>query len=107
MAPVLIVGATRGLGASLVKQYAAKEGTTVYGTSRSQGTPKGFPESVKWVGEIDLMEPSVGDNLVKQLEGLEPFSAVVSVSSQGTLVHHSQLGSSHGSLDNHGWSLHY
>ncbi|KAL0937371.1 short chain dehydrogenase reductase family superfamily [Colletotrichum truncatum] len=78
MSPVLIVGATRGLGASLIKQYAAKSGTTVYGTTRSKAGPeKGFPESVKWLPEIDLMKSDVADHLVSLLGGSKPLSTVV------------------------------
>lgn len=78
MSPVLIVGATRGLGASLTKQYAAQSGTTVYGTTRSKAGPeKGFPESVKWLPEVDLMNSKVGDHLVSLLGGSKPLSAVV------------------------------
>ncbi|KAJ0286811.1 hypothetical protein CBS470a_005691 [Colletotrichum nupharicola] len=78
MSPVLVVGATRGLGASLTKQYAAQSGTTVYGTTRSKAGPeKGFPESVKWLPEVDLMDSKVGDHLVSLLGGSKPLSAVI------------------------------
>lgn len=77
MASVLIVGATRGLGASLTKQYAAQESNTVYATSRSSSGPKDFPDSVHWVSNIDLTKPNVGDELVKQLEARKPLDIVV------------------------------
>ena len=80
MSPVLVIGATRGLGASLTKQYAAQPGCTVYGTTRSAGAPDGFPEHVKWLPGVDLMNSDVGDNLVTLLGGSQPLSAVVSLS---------------------------
>lgn len=78
MASVLIVGATRGLGASLTKQYAAREANTVYATTRSSSGPKGFPESVHWLTNIDLTKSTVGDELAKQLQGKKPLDVVVS-----------------------------
>lgn len=77
MSPVLVIGATRSLGASLVRQYAARPGTVVYGTTRSSTTPSGFPSDVKWLCGIDLMEPGVGDALAGQLGDSQPLSAVV------------------------------
>ncbi|KAK2026719.1 oxidoreductase [Colletotrichum zoysiae] len=77
MSPILVVGATRGLGASLAKKYAAKAGDTVYGTTRSEEGPEGFPESVKWLREIDLTNDKVGETIVSQLRGSEPLSAVI------------------------------
>ena len=76
---VLIVGATRGLGEHLAKQYAARPNTTVYGTSRSSSPPDGFPAGVKWLTSSDLMDPGVGDKIVKGLGDAEPLSVVVSL----------------------------
>lgn len=76
MSPVLIVGATRGLGASLTKKYAA-DGSTVYGTTRSQDGPKDFPDSIKWIPGIDLTDSKVGETLVRLLGGSKPLSTVV------------------------------
>ncbi|KDN61042.1 putative oxidoreductase [Colletotrichum sublineola] len=64
MSPILIIGATRGLGASLTKQYAAKADDTVYGTTRSQQGPEDFPKSVKWLREIDLTDEKVGEAII-------------------------------------------
>lgn len=77
MSHVLIVGATKGLGAELVKQYAARSETTVYGTTRGSEEPKGFPRNVKWIHGINMMDERVGDALVKQLNPSSPLSAVV------------------------------
>ncbi|EON99636.1 putative short chain dehydrogenase reductase family superfamily protein [Phaeoacremonium minimum UCRPA7] len=76
MAPVLIVGATRGLGAELTKQYA-KQGKTVYGTARSEAAPKDFPESVKWLPNVDLTKKDVGDTVVSLLGGSQPLESVI------------------------------
>ncbi|KAK9416697.1 putative Oxidoreductase [Seiridium unicorne] len=77
MPSTLIVGATRGLGAELVKQYASQGSSSVYATSRSDSKPKGFSEDVKWLNNIDLTNPSVGDELVKQLKGEKPLDTVI------------------------------
>ncbi|EEU47345.1 uncharacterized protein NECHADRAFT_59006 [Fusarium vanettenii 77-13-4] len=76
MSSILIVGATRGLGASLVKQYA-KAGNTVHGTTRSSEGPQGFPEQVKWITDIDLTLPNVGDNLANLLDASQPLDSVI------------------------------
>ncbi|KAF7545832.1 hypothetical protein G7046_g9466 [Stylonectria norvegica] len=83
MASILIVGATRGLGASLLKQYAAKEGNTVYGTTRSSKDPDGFPREVKWLTGVDLTDSGVGDAVVKSLGASKPLSTVVSYRDDG------------------------
>lgn len=75
---VLVIGATRGLGASLVKQYASQS-ATIFGTTRSSAGPKDFPDSIKWISNVDLTKPSVGENLAKQLKGQKPFDIVVSM----------------------------
>ncbi|KAK2590228.1 hypothetical protein QQS21_012089 [Conoideocrella luteorostrata] len=81
MSAVLVVGATRGLGASLVRQYASNSSNTVYGTARSGGNPAGFSDRVKWLNGVDLMKDSVGDDIVKLLKGTPketgPLSTVV------------------------------
>jgi NAD(P)-dependent dehydrogenase (short-subunit alcohol dehydrogenase family) len=68
---ILIIGATRGLGASLANAYAAQEDTIVYGTTRAASPPKtGFHEGIKWVRGLDLNKPDAGETLVKELGGL-------------------------------------
>jgi len=68
---VLIIGATRGLGAALVKQYAPRgQSTKVYATTRNNSAPPSdFPAGVEWLNGIDLMDSSVGDALVTKLKG--------------------------------------
>jgi NAD(P)-dependent dehydrogenase (short-subunit alcohol dehydrogenase family) len=72
MSNILIVGATRGLGASLANQYASHPNTTVYGTTRSAEPPKGkgHDEKIKWAMGIDLNQPDVGKKLVEELGSL-------------------------------------
>ncbi|KAM3087030.1 hypothetical protein ACMFMG_001140 [Clarireedia jacksonii] len=67
MANVLIIGATRGLGASLAKKYASQTSATVYGTTRSDKGPADVHEKVLWVPGIDVSEEGVGRKLVNQL----------------------------------------
>jgi NAD(P)-dependent dehydrogenase (short-subunit alcohol dehydrogenase family) len=82
MPNILIIGATRGLGASLANAYASHANTTVYGTTRSAGAPKtAVDEKIKWVKDIDLIEKDAGKKLVDGLKALGVeggFSAVVS-----------------------------
>lgn len=72
MSNILIVGATRGLGASLANQYASHPNTTVYGTTRSAEPPKGkgHDEKINWAKGIDLNQPDVGKKLVEELGSL-------------------------------------
>lgn len=78
MPSVLVVGATRGLGACLIRQYATQANHIVYGTTRSENAPEGFPENVKWLSEVDLTDSGVGDRLVTLLGSARPLSTVVS-----------------------------
>lgn len=79
MSSVLIVGATRGLGASLTKQYASQSSNTVFATARSKSSAT-EQENVRWVHDIDLMKSDVGDKLVSQLQG-KKLDIVVSAAS--------------------------
>jgi NAD(P)-dependent dehydrogenase (short-subunit alcohol dehydrogenase family) len=72
MPTVLIIGATRGLGASLANAYAAHEDTTIFGTTRSATPPKGLHKDIVWIPHIDVSESSVGSQLVSQLGSLGP-----------------------------------
>lgn len=69
MTRVLIIGATRGLGASLANTYASQPSTTVFGTTRSASPPKSstLNEKIVWVPHIDVSQENVGRNLVNQL----------------------------------------
>ncbi|CAG7563348.1 unnamed protein product [Fusarium equiseti] len=77
MAVILVVGATRGLGASIVKQYAEQSGNTVYGTTRSSEGPEDFPTNIIWLSGIDLMQPNVGETLVSLLDSSQPIDSLI------------------------------
>ena len=76
---ILIIGATRGLGAALANQYAEQEDTTVYGTTRKASAPEGdkLDGGIKWVKGIDVSEKSVGDDLVGGLKELADGKGLV------------------------------
>lgn len=64
MPNVLVIGASRGLGAALVEQYS--NGSTVFATSRSQA-----PESkgsIIYIGGIDVATENAGQVLVSSLK---------------------------------------
>lgn len=67
MSDILIVGATRGLGASLVKKYAAGTKGTVYATSRSESTSEPV-NNVKNIPGVDLTSKDAGSNLASTLK---------------------------------------
>lgn len=68
MLDILIVGATRGLGASLVKKYAAvTEGIAVYATSRSEPTSKPV-SNVRNISGVDLTSKDAGSTLASALK---------------------------------------
>lgn len=77
MASALIVGGTRGLGASLTKRYASQAANAVFATARASSTPKDFPDSIQWLHNVDLTNSNVGDELVSQLKGKKPLDVVV------------------------------
>lgn len=65
MPQVLIIGATRGLGLELAKQYQTR-GDIVCGTARSEDIPHATA-GIKWIPEIDVASESVGKKLVDGL----------------------------------------
>ncbi|KAL9124548.1 MAG: hypothetical protein Q9217_006130, partial [Psora testacea] len=65
MTNVLIVGSTRGLGASLVKQYSDR-GSYVFGTSRNSDTPPAS-RNINYIPGIDVSEEAAGDRLVSAI----------------------------------------
>ncbi|GKU05150.1 3-oxoacyl-acp reductase [Fusarium langsethiae] len=74
---ILVVGATRGLGASIIKQYAEKGDNAVYGTTRSSEGPKDLSTDVKWLPDIDLMQPNVGEKLADLLDPSQPIDTLI------------------------------
>ncbi|KAI2467844.1 oxidoreductase [Annulohypoxylon bovei var. microspora] len=77
MTSTLIIGATRGLGAALVKEYTSDLSSLVFATTRSGDTPSESLNGVKWLSNIDLTKPNVGNNLISQLKGAKPLDAVI------------------------------
>ena len=73
---VLIVGGTRGLGAALVEYYASESSVEVYATHRST-SHTGGAKHVKWLSGIDLMKPSVGEDIVKHLSGVKISTVII------------------------------
>ena len=76
MTNILILGATRGLGASLRTLYSAKTATHVFATSRSSN-PEPSP-GVTWLTGIDISQPDVGQRLVSQLPSTKLSTVIVS-----------------------------
>lgn len=70
MPTVLVVGATRGLGASLVEEYAKDANNQVIGTARSSDPPAAT-SNIMYAPNIDLESPEAGSNLVKYLQAKE------------------------------------
>ena len=65
---VLIVGATRGLGAHLVSRYASDASTTVYGTTRGSSLPSSpVGKNITWLSSIDIADPKCGSTLASKL----------------------------------------
>ncbi|EED15211.1 oxidoreductase, short chain dehydrogenase/reductase family superfamily [Talaromyces stipitatus ATCC 10500] len=73
MSTILIIGATRGLGASLTTYYASLPSTsTIYATTRSNKPPSNFPDhnnktKIHWLLNVDISKPDVGHNLTAQI----------------------------------------
>lgn len=67
MPNVLIIGATRGLGASLVHKYAAENNGTVFATSRSENAPFNN-KNITVIPGIDLSLESAGAILASHLK---------------------------------------
>ncbi|KAL4992613.1 hypothetical protein BDW68DRAFT_173005 [Aspergillus falconensis] len=75
---ILIVGATRGLGASLCNHYATESSTRVFATTRSNKAPVSDSKyNISWLRDVDLTRPDVGDNLTSQLPSSTKFAAVI------------------------------
>ncbi|KAJ7208579.1 oxidoreductase [Mycena pura] len=75
MSTVLIVGATRGLGASLAAAYASS-GSTVYATARSSSPPTSPADAnITWIPGIDIASESGGTALASAL----PIHTVIDV----------------------------
>ncbi|KAJ7149399.1 oxidoreductase [Mycena crocata] len=72
---VLIVGATRGLGASLAQAYATS-GCTVHATCRSSDPPASPAHpNITWIPSIDIASESAGTTIASAL----PAHAVIDI----------------------------
>ena len=69
MRSILVVGASRGLGASLVKAYAAESGNKVFGTTRSS-SPHNSTSNITYIHGIDVAKEEAGRNLVTHVQNL-------------------------------------
>ena len=67
MPNILIVGATRGLGASLVQSYSSKPDNYVFGTSRNSDTPTAS-HNINYIPGIDVAEEAAGSRLVNAIK---------------------------------------
>ncbi|KAF2838614.1 NAD(P)-binding protein [Patellaria atrata CBS 101060] len=73
---ILIVGATRGLGASLTTLYADDPSTTVYATARSSA-PDDSPENVRWVSNLDIADPDAGPEITQAWASPDPVDICI------------------------------
>jgi NAD(P)-dependent dehydrogenase (short-subunit alcohol dehydrogenase family) len=76
MTVALIVGATRGLGNELLKQYAAAPGNTVYGTARKD-PPSETQPNIKWIGSVDIGTEAAGKNIIAGYKEKKPIDTVI------------------------------
>ncbi|KAJ6010994.1 hypothetical protein N7451_002406 [Penicillium sp. IBT 35674x] len=73
---ILVVGATRGLGASLRALYAQDPSRHVFATSRSESAPQA-EQSTTWLTGIDLTHSDVGHKLVSQIPASTKISTAI------------------------------
>ncbi|KAJ5692933.1 hypothetical protein N7462_002356 [Penicillium macrosclerotiorum] len=73
---ILIVGATRGLGAALATLYSNDPANRVFGTTRSASAPAN-ESSVTWLTGIDVSRHNVGQNLIAQIPAATTLSTVI------------------------------
>ncbi|KAJ5103574.1 hypothetical protein N7532_004103 [Penicillium argentinense] len=71
---VLIVGATRGLGASLATLYTQRPDHHVVGTTRAANSPA--TPDINWLVGIDASKPDVGEMITSGAKNLK-FSTVI------------------------------
>lgn len=75
---ILILGATRGLGASLRKLYATNPSTkTVFATARGNSPPESNESHTTWLTNIDVSQPDVGQKLTSQLPSSTEISTAI------------------------------
>ena len=76
MPSILIVGASRGLGSELTKEYAKDSKNTVVATSRS-GNSEEPSGNIKWISGVDVASESAGSKLAAESRGSGPFNVVI------------------------------
>jgi len=67
MLSILVVGATRGLGNSLVQTYAADANNRVLATARTSKPPANT-KNITYIPSIDLESPQAGSDLINFLQ---------------------------------------
>ena len=67
MPNILVVGATRGLGASLLHTYSTGPNVYVFGTSRDSDTPTAS-HNINYIPGIDVAEEAAGSRLVNAIK---------------------------------------
>ncbi|KAK3172989.1 hypothetical protein OEA41_006317 [Lepraria neglecta] len=82
MPTVLIVGATRGLGASLAKQYVSQS-ARVFATSRSKDTPESTKD-ITYIPHIDVAKEDAGSKLAKHLGSISLDTIIITAGYFGT-----------------------
>src|ERR1700760_2023056 len=76
MPVILIVGATRGLGNELLKQYASSPSNVVYGTARG-AAPSTQEKNVKWIGNVDIGTEEAGKVIVSGYKEDAPIDTII------------------------------
>ena len=72
---VLVVGATRGLGAELAKKYAAN-GTHAFATGRSDKNP-GLGKNITFIPNVDVAKEEAGSKLAKAIDGKKLDTVII------------------------------
>jgi NAD(P)-dependent dehydrogenase (short-subunit alcohol dehydrogenase family) len=75
MKTVLIIGATRNLGAALAKEYAKQPNTIVYATAR-YAKPLQYATNVHWIGGVDISQEKAGATLTLHYNNDFPIDIV-------------------------------
>ena len=76
MSKILVVGASRGLGNELLKEYAKAPKNTVVATSRSDKSEESSG-NIKWISGIDVASESAGSKLAAHSKNSGPFDIVI------------------------------
>lgn len=81
---VLVVGASRGLGAALLHQYTQKSPSpSVFGTARQAEAPTSSPANVNWIKNVDVSKPDAGSAIVDGYKAYENSSIDILIITAG------------------------